>query len=181
MDNKASTRMAFCGLSAALMLVVMLLGTMIPFSTFLCPGIAGALSIPVLWEFGLRPGMLLYAAVSILSLILAPDKEAAFLFVFLLGWYPILRPKLQHIQKKPLRAVVKWVIFAAAISIVYALLLFVFTMPELTAEAEDWTFPILAAMLLLGSVTFLCYDVLLGRLQLLYVAWLRPKLFARKS
>lgn len=180
MQNKVSTRVAFCGLSAALMLVVMLLGTAVPLSTFLCPGIAGALSIPVLWEFGARSGMLLYAAVSILSLILAPDKEAAFLFVFLLGWYPILRPKLQHIPRKPLRALVKWVIFAAAICAVYALLLFVFTMPELTAEAADWTLPILVAMLLLGSATFLCYDILLGRLQLLYVARLRPKLFSRK-
>ena len=179
MQNKASIRVAFCGLSAALMLVVMLLGTMVPFSTFLCPGIAGALSIPVLWEFGLRPGMLLYAAVSILSLILAPDKEAAFLFVFLLGWYPILRPKLQPIRKRPLRGVVKWVIFAVAICAVYALLLFVFTMPELTAEMEEWTLPILTGLLLLGSVTFLCYDILLGRLQLLYVARLRPKLFSR--
>ena len=173
MQNKASIRVAFCGLSAALMLVVMLLGTMVPFSTFLCPGIAGALSIPVLWEFGLRPGMLLYAAVSILSLILAPDKEAAFLFVF------ILRPKLQHIRKRPLRGVVKWVIFAVAICAVYALLLFVFTMPELTAEMEEWTLPILTGLLLLVSVTFLCYDILLGRLQLLYVARLRPKLFSR--
>ena len=164
MQNKASIRVAFCGLSAALMLVVMLLGTMVPFSTFLCPGIAGALAIPVLWEFGLRPGMLLYIAVSILSLILAPDKEAAFLFVFLLGWYPILRPKLQHIRNKPLRGAVKWVVFAAAICAVYALLLFVFTMPELTAEAATWTLPILTAMLLLGSVTFLCYDILLGQI-----------------
>ena len=74
----------------------------------------------------------------------------------------------------------KWVVFAAAICAVYALLLFVFTMPELTAEAATWTLPILTAMLLLGSVTFLCYDILLGRLQLLYVARLRPKLFSRK-
>lgn len=179
MQSKVSTRVAFCGLSAAMMLVVMLLGTAVPLSTFLCPGIAGALAIPVLWEFGAQPGLLLYIAVSVLSLMLAPDKEAAFLFVFLLGWYPILRPKLQHIQKKPLRAVVKWVIFAVAICAVYALLLFVFTMPDLQAEAEDWTLPFLGIMLLLGSVTFLCYDILLGRLQLLYVGRLRPKLFTR--
>ena len=43
MENKASTRVAFCGLFAAFMLVVMLLGTAIPMSTFLAPALAGAL------------------------------------------------------------------------------------------------------------------------------------------
>ena len=36
---------------------------------------------------------------------------------------------------------------------------------------------ILAGMLLLGNVTFLLYDVLLGRIGDLYVYRLRPKLF----
>ena len=43
MENKASTRVAFCGLFAAFMLVVMLLGTAIPMTTFLAPALAGNL------------------------------------------------------------------------------------------------------------------------------------------
>ena len=56
MPNKTSGRVALCGVLAALMLVVMLFGTMIPLSTYACPALAGAISIPVIWELGAKPG-----------------------------------------------------------------------------------------------------------------------------
>lgn len=179
MENKASTRAAFCGLFAAFMLVVMLLGTAIPMTTFLAPALAGALVIPIVWEFGRRTGLLLYIAVSILSLILTPNKEASFLFLFLLGWYPILRPTIQHIPSKPGRVILKLVICLLSVSAVYALLVFVFAMPDLQAEAAEWTLPLLLVLSVLGCVTFLLYDQLLGRCRELYVRRLRPKLFKK--
>lgn len=178
MRNRNTFRIAFCGMLAALMLVVMLLGTMLPFATYICPALAGALSIPILWEFNKKSGFVLYLAVALLSLILAPDKEAALLFVFLLGWYPILRPSLQHIKKAPLRIAAKLLLFNAAICIVYALLLFLLT-SDLQADSASWTLPLLVGMLLLGNVTFLVYDILLSRLTNLYVMRLRSKLFPR--
>lgn len=97
MRNQASRRMALCGITAALMIVVMMMGSLLPFSTYSTPALAGVLSIPIIWEMGPKMGGLVYLAVSLLSIFMAPDKEAVFLFVFLLGWYPIVRPKLQHI------------------------------------------------------------------------------------
>ena len=178
MTDRRTFRVAFCGMMAALMAALMLLGTLIPLSTFLCPMLAGALVIPVIWELGAGSGWLLYAAVSVLSLILAPDKEAALLYVLLLGWYPVLRPRLMHITRRPLRAAVKLVIFNTAVCAVYALLLFVFVSPELQSEAAEWTVPLLAGMLLLGNAAFLVYDLLLARLTDRYVTRLRPKLFS---
>ena len=77
MRNRPSFRVAFCGVLAALMIVIMLLGTMIPATEYLCPAVAGVLIIPVVWEFGGKTGALLYLAVALLSLILSPNKEAA--------------------------------------------------------------------------------------------------------
>lgn len=178
MSGRPSFRVAFCGVMAGLMAALMLLGTLIPLSTYLCPMLAGALAIPVLWELGAGSGLLLYAAVSVLSLILSPNKEAALLYVLLLGWYPVLRPRLMRITKRPVRAAVKLVLFNAAVCAVYALLLFVFVSPELQTEAADWTGGLLAGMLFLGNVTFLVYDQLLARLTDRYVTKLRPKLFS---
>lgn len=179
MDERRSLRVAFCGVLAGLMAALMLLGTLIPLSTYLCPMLAGALVIPVVWELGAGSGWLVYAAVSILSLILAPDKEAALLYVLLLGWYPVLRPRLQHIARRPLRLAVKLILFNAAVCAVYALLLFVFVSPDFQAEAAEWTVLFLAGMLVLGNVTFLIYDLLLARLTDRYVTRLRPRLFSR--
>ena len=178
MRDRRAFRVAFCGVMAGLMAALMLLGTMIPLSTYVCPMVAGALAVPVIWELGAGSGWLLYAAVSLLSLILAPDKEAALLYVLLLGWYPILRPRLQHITRRPLRIAAKLILFNAAICAIYALLLFVFVSPDLQAEAAEWTGLLLAGMLLLGNVTFLIYDQVLARLTDRYVTRLRPRLFS---
>ena len=177
MSDRRAFRVALCGVMAGLMAAIMLLGTLIPLSTYLAPMLAGALAVPVVWELGAASGWLLYAAVSALSLFLAPDKEAALLYVLLLGWYPVLRPRLQHITRRPLRAAVKLVIFNAAICAVYALLLFVFVSPDLQDEAASRTPWFLGGMLLLGNATFLLYDRLLALLTDRYVTKLRPKLF----
>lgn len=178
MRNQASRRMALCSITAALMMVVMLVGSILPLSTYSCPMLAGALIIPIVWEMGPRMGGLVYLAVSILSILMAPDKEAVFLFVFLLGWYPIARPKLQHLRLKPLRWGIKVVLFNAAALVTYAFLLYVLTMPDLQAEFADWTLLFLAGFLLLGNVTFVLYDVALGRLGDFYITKIRPKLFS---
>lgn len=182
MRNRISIRVAFCGMMAALMIVVMLFGTLIPMSDYICPGLAGVFLLPMLWEFGVRSSLLLYAAVSILSLLLCPSKEAALFFVLLLGWYPIARSKLQHLRRKPVRVFCKLVLFNAATAAVYALLLFVFVSPDIQAEAAGWTYVMMAAFFLLANVTFLVYDVCLSRLGYWYVRQLRPKLFpSRRS
>ena len=181
MTDRRAFRVAFCGVMAGLMTALMLLGTLIPLSTYICPMLAGALVIPVIWELGAGSAWVVYAAVSALSLILAPDKEAALLYVLLLGWYPVLRPRLMHIRKRPLRIAVKLIIFNAAVCAVYALLLFVFVSPDLQAEAADWTALLLAGMLFLGNLTFLVYDLLLARLTDRYVTRLRPRLFSHPN
>ena len=123
---------------------------------------------------GFFTGMMGYV---LLAFFLAPDKEAALCFVLLFGWYPVARPKLQHIRQKPVRLVVKLALFNAALLAIYALLLFVFVMPDLQQEAQSWTALLLVVFFVLGNVSFLLYDVVLGRIADLYVRRLRPKLF----
>ena len=88
LKNRMSFRVAFCGILAALMTVIMLAGPLIPTMTYVAPAAAGVFLIPVVWEFGGKAGGLLYAAVALLAFFLAPDKEAALCFVLLFGWYP---------------------------------------------------------------------------------------------
>ena len=157
LKNRMSFRVAFCGILAALMTVIMLVGPLIPTMTYVAPAAAGVFLIPVVWEFGGKAGGLLYAAVALLAFFLAPDKEAALCFVLLF----------------------KLALFNAALLAIYALLLFVFVMPDLQQEAQSWTALLLVAFFVLGNVSFLLYDVVLGRIADLYVRRLRPKLFRR--
>ena len=62
------------------------------------------------------------------------------------------------------RAILKLLIFNAAIGVLYAILVFLFQMEAVVQEFSQ-TAPIwIVLLLVLGNVTFLIYDLVLGRL-----------------
>ena len=85
----AAARMALCGVLAALAVALMFLDGTVPFASIACPVLASLVLIPVYCECGWKWGLLWYAAVAALGALLAPEKEAAVLFVFF-GYYPML-------------------------------------------------------------------------------------------
>ena len=97
------------GVLAALAVTILLLGGLIPVGTYVAPMLAALPLIVLLAELprGLCVGW--YAVVAILGVLLCPDKETAFVFVFL-GWYPILRPRLERLPLA-LRLALKLLIF----------------------------------------------------------------------
>ena len=86
MKIRKSTQVAVGGLSSALCLLLMFMTGMIPFATFALPSLAGILLIVVVVENGIQTATLVYAAVSILSLFMCPDKEAAMMFICFFGF-----------------------------------------------------------------------------------------------
>ena len=158
---------ALCGLLAAVAVAVMALGTIIPVGTFCCPALAGLLLVPVLDLYGGGLALAWYGAVGILSLLLAPDREAALVFLFL-GYFPILKPCFRRIRPKALWIPAKLLLFNAAVAVLYGLLLFVVGMESVQAEFAAASHAMLATMLVLGNLTFFLYDILLDRMTLLW-------------
>ena len=168
----AAARMALCGVLAALAVALMFLGGTVPFASIACPVLASLVLIPVYCECGWKWGLLWYAAVAAL---LAPEKEAAVLFVFF-GYYPMLRKLIGRLRVRAAAWVVKLVYVNAAVFAAYGLMLYVF---HLTAVMEDFAGmgkAMLAVLLVLANVTFVIYDVLIARLEVYYHVRLRPKL-----
>lgn len=90
---------ALGGVLAALAVVIMSMGTLIPVATYVCPMLCAILLQVVLKTCGSRIAWAWYGAVAVLSLLLAPDKEAAAVFAFI-GYYPILKPQLDRSKLK---------------------------------------------------------------------------------
>ena len=153
--------MALGGVMAALALVVMCLGGMIPLATYVCPMFCAVLLMVVLKLTCKRVAWAWYGAVSILSMLLGPDKEAAAVFVFL-GYYPILKPWL---DKRKLAILWKLVLFNAAILAMYAVLIHVFGLAEVAAEFEELGTVMTAVTLGLGNATLFMMDALLTLLE----------------
>lgn len=150
--------MALGGVLAALAVVIMSMGTLIPVATYVCPMLCALLLKVVLNTCGKRIAWAWYGAVAILSALMAPDKEAAAVFVFL-GYYPIVKPAL---DKMKLSWLWKGLLFNGATLAMYWLLMHVFGLDQVTAEFTEMGAVMLVILLILGNVTFFMLDRLLG-------------------
>lgn len=149
---------ALGGVLAALAVVVMAMGTLIPVATYVCPVICCMLLQMVLRTCGRRMAWAWYGAVAILCLLMAPDKEAAAVFAFL-GFYPIVKPRLDRTR---LPVLWKALLFNGLTLLMYWLLIHLFGLTEIAAEYAEMGTVLTALMLVLGNVTFFLLDRLLG-------------------
>ena len=152
---------ALGGVLAALAIVIMTLGGLIPIATYVCPMLCSLMLLAVRLSCGDRIGWAWYGAVCVLSLLLSPDKEAAAVFV-VLGYYPIIQPK---IEKLPLQFLWKALLFNIASALLYAALMFVFGMEQLVAEFQELGIAGLVIILILGNVCFFLLDKVLHKLH----------------
>ena len=157
--NDAPRKMALGGMLAALAVVIMALGGMIPLATYACPMLAMLLLQVVYQLCGRRVGWAWYGTVAILSILLGPDKEGAAVFVFL-GYYPLVKPLLDRTKLKWLW---KLLLFNTATIVMYWLLMHLFGFDQLAAEFSEMGMVMTVLMLILGNVTFFLLDKLLGR------------------
>lgn len=150
--------MAFGGVLAAVAVVLMSLGTIIPVATYAVPMLCVMVGRIVLETCGSRVGWAWYGAVAVLSLLLAPDKEAAAVFA-VLGYYPEVKPKLDRMKGQWLW---KGLLFNGSILLLYWGLLNMIGMEQLLSDFEGMGLAMYAVLLILGNVTFFLLDRLLG-------------------
>ena len=161
MRNSGAKEIAMGGMMAALAVVIMSLGGMIPSATFECPMMCCLILQVVRKLCGDRIAWAWYGAVAVLSLLMSPDKEAAAVFVFL-GYYPMVKPLL---DKWKLGLLLKLLLFNSATAAMYASLIWLFGMEALLAEFREAGILLCAVMLILGNATFFMVDILLSQLS----------------
>ena len=158
MRSNDTKRVALGGVLAAVAVVIMSLGGLIPVATYVCPMLCALLLQFVLKICGSRIAWAWYGAVAILSVLMSPDKEAASVFVFL-GYYPILKPKLDRMK---LGWLLKALLFNTAVLVMYWLLIHLFGMAQISAEFHEMGTVLLIVTLILGNVTFFLLDRVLS-------------------
>ncbi len=151
---------ALGGVTAALAVVIMCMGGLIPLATYIIPVICCVLLQILLPRLG-KYTWVWYCAVSLLGLLLCPDKEAAAVFAFV-GYYPIVKP---WFQRLPLAFVWKALFFNAVILVMYQLLIHVFGMAAVAEEFSGLGTVMTIVTLGLGNLCFFMLDRLLTMLQ----------------
>ena len=170
MQSKSS-RVALGGIVAALCVTAMFLTGVLPALYIAAPMGTGMLMLILVEEVSVSWSWLTYVAVSLLSMIVTFDKEAALMFVLFFGYYPILRMYLEKIPLKALKLLLKQALFNIFIVTDYWITVYILGLPTF----ED-TMPYMYVILIVsGNLLFLMYDRLLSRMH-----WFYKRVFVRK-
>ncbi|MCH5299371.1 MAG: hypothetical protein J1E96_06375 [Ruminococcus sp.] len=172
---KDSFRVAFCGLVSALALVLMLCTGLIPVGTYAFPIFSGMLLVAVVIEFGEKWAVAAFAAVSILSLFLAGDKEAVAYFIAFFGFYPIAKSGIERLRSRAVQYILKYALFTVCIVAAFTVCKFVLAIPDeeftVFGVYVPWVF------LLVAEVFFLVYDKCVTVMVTRYIVSIRNKIF----
>ncbi|MGN0479695.1 MAG: hypothetical protein ACI4GO_09700 [Hominenteromicrobium sp.] len=165
-------RVAFCGVIAALSVVVLFLTGVIPVATIALPAVAGCLLIAVVAEINVRYGFAVYLVVSVFAALLTPDREAALLYIVFFGYYPALYGLLSRIRNRVLCWAAKLLVFNAAMVLEGFLAVLFLQIPVSEMLPFGWiSIPI---MLVLLNAVFVLYDFSMNGLIVLYIRRLHP-------
>lgn len=122
-------------------------------------------------EYGTKTALTVYAAVSVVALLILPDKYSALLFAVFAGYYPVLKAKLEGF-KRPVAWILKIVIFNIVIVCLYVLGKYVLAIESDVPLVE-------ITVMLLGNAVFVLADMLASKLIIIYLLKYRPMLKKR--
>ena len=160
MRQNNARKIALGGMMAALAVVIMCLGGLIPIATYVCPILCCLTAFFVLGFCGKRIAWAWYIAVAILALLMSPDKEAAVIFLFL-GYYPLIK---LTVERRKLSVVVKFLFFNVSILAAYWVLIQILGLDQIAQENAQFGIWGIALLMVLGNVTFFLLDRLLSNM-----------------
>ena len=165
-EMKKTSKIALSAVFAALSVALMALVSIIPNLELALPVIV--IEVDKKWALGV------WAAVSLLSLIVVPNKAAAIIYAVFFGYYPVLKSVLESKTPRAVEYIIKILTFSVVMSLSYFLMVkFMGIDPDLPDFLGKWAIPAIA---LLGIIAFLLYDYALSKLITFYCLRLSSKL-----
>ena len=170
---------SLCGIMSGLALVMMFFLSMVPAFEYISPAVSGILIWVIRERLGVKYGIVSYIAVGILCMLITPNYEASMMYVFLLGYYPILREYYMKLPNGFLRWAAKLSNYAIAAVACYWLLRNLFGMTQLLEDMGEFGEYGQWVLLGMGAFAFVMYDIFLGLFAPFYERVLKPKIQKR--
>ena len=179
--KKTSYKVALGGVLSAVALFIMFTTGLAPFLTYVAPMFAGMLSIMMMVEVSYGWAFLTYAAVSVLCILVTPDREAAFLFIFFFGYYPIVKGLIEKMKLSVVRWIVKFAVFNVSTISCYFIIINFFGMEEVFDSLNELGKYSLLIFWAAANFTFVIYDLFLNSAAVVYTKWFRTKFLRKKQ
>lgn len=168
---KKTGYITFGAVLAALSVVVMLM-SYFPYLTYTVPALAGMFVMVAVIELDSKWASLTYAVSAVLSLLFA-EPEAAWMYVFLFGSYPIVKALLEKIHSAVLKTALKLLFFNLAIAVVYIVLMRVM---GLSTGYEGFGAYFVALLWIFSNFVFFVYDFAILRVSQWYIMRIHPRI-----
>lgn len=180
MSSRLSYRVALGGVVSSLSIICMFLTSIFPAMYLALPMIAGGLLMVVVAEVNLSWAFLTYGSISLLSIFVTPDKEAALIFIMFFGHYPILKQVIEKIGKRVVQVAFKLLAYNVCIVLNFYLTVYILGYDQILEDIVSWGKYGLYILLGISNLVFLVYDYTLSGYMRLYVRYFKPK-FLRKQ
>ncbi|MBQ3869451.1 MAG: hypothetical protein II777_02800 [Clostridia bacterium] len=172
MKQKERVRMiALCGVFSAMELAIIYLSSVFQMLDLTIAALTVAFTLILLVEYGRKPTFCVYAAVSVLSMLIVPNKFTPICYALLFGIYPIVKPFFDR-TGKILSIVFKFFAFNAIYMIIYAVSVRFLLLDDIAGIGSPMFFVTIA----LGNFAFFVFDYLITVIMKLYALKLRKKL-----
>lgn len=175
-----SFNMALSGILGAVCIVLMFMVALLPIFIYVLPMVCGLILYTVYYECGVKYAMSCYVSVSVLSLLLCPDKESGLLFLAFFGYYPILKIYIDKLKLRLLKLIIKLAIFNTAIVAAYWVLIKLFKIVSISDFTGDAAEAVIWLFLIAANVVLIIYDFALKNMALVYQYRIRKIFFRRK-
>lgn len=162
-------RIVVCGVLSALSVLILYLGAIIEVLDLSVSAIASLVVVLIVIEMGYSYAWLTYIAVSILSMIVLPQKLAAIFFAAFMGFYPIVKSYIEKMRSIALRWAIK-ILTANIALVIFFFAIKIFVPEELETDLMMWTLYIMAL------VAFVLYDIAISKLITAYFYKFRDRL-----
>lgn len=165
---KKTKRLTVGATLVALGVVLLWLGAVVEVLDLSVAAIASLITVFCVIEYGGGMPWAVWLCTSFLALLLLPLKFPALLYLLFAGVYPMAKAIFER-RHYIIAWVLKLSMFNTALLILIALTKWVLRLPDSGMEFSVVVFAV-------ANVTFVLYDIALGRMILLYMFKLRPRL-----
>ena len=143
-----------------------------PYLTYAIPAVAGLFIMAVVIELDVKWAFLSYTSSAVLVFLFA-EMEIKIMYVFFLGYYPIIKALLERMRKPLIEWIIKVLSFNIAVLVVYM----IFAKPMGIDLSDFGALGKYGAYVLLGlgNIVFVLYDIAVCRMAMMYVKMIRPK------
>lgn len=161
---------AYSSVIAALISIIIIIGGFFDMLDLVCASVASLIIHIVYTEVGAKRAIMIYAVSAILSLIVLPMRSCPVYYATFFGYFPVIRAYLTKKIK------LKWLSYSLLLLLYNLVMVALYTVFAGIFGITEEPVYMYVALLISSNLFYICFDMLMGRIMILYEYRIKDKL-----